>query len=177
MSKSSKEVTDDDIEQTLALIRSTKLLSQAGVDIVVKIADRAKNLIEGYKKVTVILDVFVCHVGGNPLRFQELLEAPDFDFTHDVMGINQNLNHNTGKLEGFFEPRFTEYDHPKLKYPFYVYLHTNGNLIDKVKYVVDSDPQYFDSDFVVQFWLITCDEDLKIAKNAQTLYKKENNLE
>lgn len=34
----------------------------------------------------------------------------------------------------------------------YYYLHTNGNLIYKNAYVVDSDPDYFDSPFVKKWW-------------------------
>lgn len=36
----------------------------------------------------------------------------------------------------------------------YYYLHTNGELIYKPAVVVESDPQYFDSDFVKRFWPI-----------------------
>ena len=36
----------------------------------------------------------------------------------------------------------------------YYYLHTNGDLIHKPTIVVESDPQYFDSDFVKAYWLV-----------------------
>lgn len=37
----------------------------------------------------------------------------------------------------------------------YYYLHTNGELIHKPAIVVDSDPEYFVSDFVKKVWKIT----------------------
>jgi hypothetical protein len=37
---------------------------------------------------------------------------------------------------------------------WYYYLHTNGDIIGKNPIVVDSDPLYFDSDFVKYVWLI-----------------------
>lgn len=36
----------------------------------------------------------------------------------------------------------------------YYYLHTNGDLIHKPASAVDSDPNYFDSDFVRRFWKV-----------------------
>ena len=36
----------------------------------------------------------------------------------------------------------------------YYYLHTNGDLIHKPASVVDSDPDYFDSDFVRKVWKV-----------------------
>ena len=40
----------------------------------------------------------------------------------------------------------------------YYYLHTNGDLIHKSAFVVDSDPQYFDSDFVKKVWTINTED-------------------
>ena len=41
---------------------------------------------------------------------------------------------------------------------WYYYLHTNGDLIGKNPYVVDSDPSYFDSDFVKRTWKIDTED-------------------
>ncbi len=41
---------------------------------------------------------------------------------------------------------------------WYYYLHTNGDLIGKNPVVVDSDPSYFDSDFVQKVWCIETEE-------------------
>ena len=41
---------------------------------------------------------------------------------------------------------------------WYYYLHTNGDLIGKNPAVVDSDPFYFDSDFVKKTWKIDTED-------------------
>lgn len=53
------------------------------------------------------MNVSACHASGNPLRLQDLLEADDFNFAHDVFGIDRHINRDTGKLENFFSPRFS----------------------------------------------------------------------
>jgi hypothetical protein len=45
-----------------------------------------------------------------PLRLEELRDADNFNFGHDMAGIQQHLNRQTGKLEGFFLPRFAKGD-------------------------------------------------------------------
>jgi len=45
----------------------------------------------------------------------------------------------------------------------YIYLHTNGSLITKVDFVVDSlgPSDYFESDFVEEWWHFKTKEDFK----------------
>ena len=57
------------------------------------------------------MDLTACHANGNPLRLQDLLDADDFNFSHDVFGISRHLDRETGKLEGFFSPRYTLNDY------------------------------------------------------------------
>jgi len=40
----------------------------------------------------------------------------------------------------------------------YYYLHVNGQLIYRPAVVVESDPSYFDSPFIVKFWKIDSEE-------------------
>jgi len=40
------------------------------------------------------------------LRLDELLAADDFNFAHDVFGINRHLDHETLELKDHFRPRF-----------------------------------------------------------------------
>ena len=47
----------------------------------------------------------------------------------------------------------------------YYYLHTNGNLIYKSSFVVESDPEYFSSPFVKKYWKIKFSD----RKDAWTL--------
>ena len=43
--------------------------------------------------------------------------------------------------------------------PGYYYLHVNGSVIWKPKIVVESDPQYFESNMVVSYWKVESKRD------------------
>jgi hypothetical protein len=51
------------------------------------------------------MDVFVVHANVG-LDLQRLLDADDFDFSHDILGIYSELDRETGKLRDHFVPRF-----------------------------------------------------------------------
>ncbi len=53
------------------------------------------------------MDLTACHANGNPLRLGPLLKADDGNFGHDVFGIMRHIDRETGKLGGFFSPRFS----------------------------------------------------------------------
>lgn len=55
---------------------------------------------------TFFMDITAVHKNLFRLRLQELLDSDNFNFTHDVFGIYQHLNRETGKLENCFVPRF-----------------------------------------------------------------------
>jgi len=65
-----------------------------------------QSLTEKYRPLEAQMDVTACHVNGCPLKLQELLEADDFNFSHDIFGIRRHLNRETGQLENCFLPRF-----------------------------------------------------------------------
>lgn len=52
------------------------------------------------------MDICAVHSNGCPLRLNELLEADDFNFSHDVFGIFHYIDRRTGKLAHCFVPRF-----------------------------------------------------------------------
>jgi hypothetical protein len=92
---------------------SFKLKRKRDGTIIRKIADRAAayafmNGIQGYDAQTAAMDVTACHLNGCPLRLADLYCADDFNFVHDLFGINRHLNHETGKLEHCFRPRFAQ---------------------------------------------------------------------
>jgi hypothetical protein len=60
-----------------------------------------------YDRMSLTMDLEACHSNGNPLRLDELLKAKPFDFAHDVVGIINNLDRNTGKLGNCFSPRYS----------------------------------------------------------------------
>lgn len=76
-------------------------------ELISQIVQRAMQHIPNYPDdyQTCNMDITACHLNGNPLDLQKLLDAPDFDFSHDVLGIRRHINRNTGQLEDFFSPR------------------------------------------------------------------------
>jgi hypothetical protein len=79
--------------------------------VIEKIAARAAKMAPEagiiYSKLDALMDLTACHANGNPLRLEDLLSADDMNFSHDVFGIRRHLNRETGKLEGFFSPRYS----------------------------------------------------------------------
>jgi hypothetical protein len=75
--------------------------------IIHKIAHRAVQIVPdaGCSLLDIEMDVTACHI-YNPLKLQDLLDAPDGDFGHDIFGIARFLNRETGKLGCSFLPRF-----------------------------------------------------------------------
>jgi len=78
-------------------------------DLVMAIADRAwEKMKANYKdKLSLMMDIDATNENC-PLKLQELLEAKDADFYHDIIGIHNNLNRQTKKLENCFLPRFAK---------------------------------------------------------------------
>lgn len=72
------------------------------------ILDRA--IAEGHLKprnrMNTEMDITACHLNGTPLRLADWLAADQFNFAHDLYGIDENMNRETGKLDNCFLPRF-----------------------------------------------------------------------
>lgn len=60
-----------------------------------------------FDRMSMNMDLTACHANGNPLKLQLLLEADNFNFSHDVFGISNHINRKTGLLEDCFSPRFS----------------------------------------------------------------------
>ena len=76
------------------------------------ITEITKRAIKGCPKsldyLTLNMDITATHCNGNPLRLQDFLDADEYNFWHDVYGINNNIDRKTGKLRNCFLPRFSE---------------------------------------------------------------------
>jgi hypothetical protein len=80
------------------------------LELIHKIAKRAQKL---YKKlhgkkldlVSMEMDLDATHSNGCPMNFEKLLAADDFNLLHDVIGISNHIDRNTGELTGHFLPR------------------------------------------------------------------------
>lgn len=75
-----------------------------------KIAGRAVQLAAqhgiSYQHIDAMIDLEKTHE-QNPLRLDEFLKADDGNFAHDVFGIRQNMNRETGQIENCFSPRYS----------------------------------------------------------------------
>lgn len=82
------------------------------MEIESKIARRAVTMARQMKiKYTLMdctMDLDACHNNGCPLKLQELLDADDTNFAHDVFGIRNNISRYSGKLENCFLPRYAK---------------------------------------------------------------------
>lgn len=80
-------------------------------DIISKIVDRGWRLpwlrASYESRMDMNMDVTAVHANGNPLRLEDLLAADDFNFEHDMSGICNCLDRETGKLTRGFSPRFS----------------------------------------------------------------------
>jgi len=83
------------------------------LSIVAKIADRAGSgiIMASGGRIAFMMDMLAADgVNGNdPIDFQALLAADDFNFMHDVCGITKHLDRDTGKLVDHFRPRFSRH--------------------------------------------------------------------
>lgn len=92
----------------------------AAMETIGKIADRAVLLYATYEvranRMDVLMDLMAVHFDVQKLRLDELLAADDFNFMHDIGGINRHLNRETIDLNGNprkyelldgFRPRFS----------------------------------------------------------------------
>lgn len=68
----------------------------------------ARHVGAPYTLTTATMDITACHANGTPLRLRELLDAPEFDFAHDVLGIRRHIDRTTGQLQDCFLPRFAK---------------------------------------------------------------------
>lgn len=77
-----------------------------------EISLKADLILDGYPnrggypdRVTIMMDIDNADKQFN-LRLDDFLNAEPFDFMHDVCGIVQNIDRETGKIGNLFVPRF-----------------------------------------------------------------------
>lgn len=68
-------------------------------------AHSAKREGDSYLVGAIVVDLTLCHVNGCPLNLDKFLDAPEFDFMHDIVGIRDKLDRKTGALNDCFLPR------------------------------------------------------------------------
>lgn len=73
-----------------------------------KIAKRAEDMgILDFSQFTLIMDLELADKEFN-LRLEDFIQADDLNFSHDVCGIQKNINRETKEFNPFFIPRFSK---------------------------------------------------------------------
>lgn len=62
------------------------------------------NLFDG-DVVSLEMDITAVHLNDLPLDLPRWLAADEFNFTHDILEIQQNIDRTTGQLRNFVVPR------------------------------------------------------------------------
>lgn len=57
------------------------------------------------------MTITAVHLNGCPLDLQKFLDAPAFDFAHDILGMLRHINKEDGSLNNFFDPRCSLPEH------------------------------------------------------------------
>lgn len=75
------------------------------IDLIFK---RAQELLQNppENKLSFYMDLDACHSNGCPLDFAKLLAEAEINFAHDVLGIVNNIDRETGKLLNGWLPRY-----------------------------------------------------------------------
>ena len=82
-----------------------KPLAKQDFEFIHKLAKRAATKPFSRDFMTVCLDLEHCNC---VLDWQRLLDADDFNFIHDISGINHCLDHETGEFKNCFIPRMAK---------------------------------------------------------------------
>jgi hypothetical protein len=75
------------------------------------IVKRAAALSRSIDRMSLDMDLTACHANGTPLNLDALLAADDFNFAHDVLGIQRHMDRDdasptAGRCLNCFVPRF-----------------------------------------------------------------------
>ena len=78
------------------------------LELIMKIAERAEELdLLMFDRLSLIMDLDFADSKFN-LRLKELLNADNVNFSHDIVGIQQNIDRQNKTMSDFFVPRFAE---------------------------------------------------------------------
>jgi hypothetical protein len=81
-------------------------ITQLEFDVIERIVDRATYLFPDRQPEDVQMDIVATILGGCRLRLEDLVNADDFNFIHDIVGIERHLDRQSFFLKDQFKPRF-----------------------------------------------------------------------
>ena len=81
-------------------------LNKEDITIIDRICKRAVNLFPQYELdfTEIQMDIAAAHV-AEPLDLEKFMEFDDFNFAHDIFGIIDHIDRETGKMQNCFLPR------------------------------------------------------------------------
>ena len=89
-------------------ITDIKPFTKAEITVVAKIIERADTMgLLSNDRLSLLMDLQVVN-NQYPLRLYDMLAASDFDFVHDILGIQKNINRNKLCVDNCFIPRFAK---------------------------------------------------------------------
>lgn len=91
------------ITDQLPSFKVTKEISRK-ITAILKDAEK-RGITQPNRRLDHQMDLTACHANGCPIDFDKLAGFDDFSLAHDIHGINNCLDHATGKLTNFFLPR------------------------------------------------------------------------
>lgn len=76
-------------------------------NLIIEIVNRARQEFgaPAHRIMNLTMDLTATHLNGTPLDLPGLLAADPYTFLHDIGGICQHINRETGQLEDCFLPR------------------------------------------------------------------------
>lgn len=102
------DLTDEQIETVKGSIYDEGQTVTADRLLIVEIAKRAQLMdLMLFDRMSLIMDLEAVHAEVG-LKLPELFMADDFDFAHDIVGIQQNIDRRTRKLKNLFLPRYAK---------------------------------------------------------------------
>ena len=91
-------------------ITDIKPFTKAEITVVAKIIERADTMgLLSNDRLSLLMDLQVVN-NQYPLRLYDMLAASDFDFVHDILGTQKNINRNKLCVDNCFIPRFATCD-------------------------------------------------------------------
>jgi hypothetical protein len=80
-------------------------VDRATSDLIFKCIARYETKYPKLDRTSLVMDLTATHANGCPMDFAKLLAAKDFDFYHDMFGIQAHIDRTSGKLKDCFLPR------------------------------------------------------------------------
>lgn len=83
-----------------------KKINDKDLALVAKIVKKALKIQPHLNVLETQMDIAAAHIASS-LNLEELSRADNFNLIHDVFGIANNIDRNTGKMNNGFSPRYT----------------------------------------------------------------------